>query len=128
MSSERTTKYIRLVQDFLALKGHATNAEIAEHVRLSFPDVSATTIHRITTRLVERGEISIGPPTTENATRLDANAAPHDHFQCLGCDCVRDLQLDPTILAALQTQLGDCRFSGSLTVQGTCANCLKEQP
>lgn len=109
------------------MQGHASNAEVLEHIRLEFPEVSATTIHRITTRMVERNEAGLGPVTIENSLRLDANTSPHDHFQCLTCDCVRDIQLGSDILTSLQAQLGDCRFSGSLTIQGTCANCLKEE-
>jgi Fe2+ or Zn2+ uptake regulation protein len=127
MSSERSTKYTRAVQEYLSAKGHASNAEITEHIRLQFPEVSATTIHRITARMIERSEAGTGPVTAENTLRLDANTTPHDHFQCLTCDCVRDIQLSPDILSLLQAQLGDCRFSGNLTIQGTCANCLKEE-
>lgn len=127
MSGERSTKYTRMVRDYLSEKGHASNAEIAEHIRLAYPEVSATTIHRITTRMVERKEAGLGPTTNDHALRLDANTLPHDHFQCVACDCVRDIQLDPAILASLQSQLGDCEFSGNLTIQGTCANCLKEK-
>lgn len=127
MSSERSTKYMRTVRDYLALRGHASNIEILGHVQQSFPQVSATTIHRVTSRMIERGEAGLGPITIEKTLRLDASAAPHDHFQCLQCDCVRDIQLDPSILKNLRSQLGDCKFSGNLTIQGICANCLKEK-
>jgi Fe2+ or Zn2+ uptake regulation protein len=124
---ERITKYTEAVFAYMQSKGHATNADIAKHLRKTYPDISATTIHRITTRMVERSELVLAPPALGNLTRLDSNTADHHHFQCLRCDCLRDIDLPPDIIELIQDRLGDCQISGQLNIQGVCAHCLKEE-
>ena len=56
---DRTTKYTSAVREFLAVQRHATNTEILAHLQAVYPDISATTVHRITARLYERGELQL---------------------------------------------------------------------
>lgn len=111
----------------MAAVGHASNADILAHLRVGFPELSATTVHRLTARMCERGELGSAPVTADHAARFDSNLAPHDHFQCLGCDGLRDMQLPDDIMSVLQKAAGDCTFSGRLTIQGTCTSCLKKE-
>lgn len=61
----RTTKYTVAVRWHMRRMGHATNVELLELLHKKYPKVSATTLHLLTTRMVERGELQIAPPGQE---------------------------------------------------------------
>lgn len=124
MQTQRRTKYTAAVQDYMTTAGHATNTQVLAHLQLSFPEVSITTVHRITTRMTEREELHVAPPTRDNAVRFDANLAPHDHFQCLKCDGLRDITIPEHLLQSIQKLTADCQLTGRLNIQGTCQACL----
>ena len=126
MTNGRTTKYTEAVKTFIDDVGHATNAQILQHLQATYPDVSATTVHRITARMVERGEIAFAPVTADKSARFDAKTTPHDHFQCTRCDCLRDIKLPPEVCEAIQCQMEDCKCDECLCVQGICKNCIKK--
>lgn len=124
---DRTTKYVVSVRDALAQRGHATNSEILDDVRTAFPEVSATTIHRVTARLLASGVIRLAPSGRQNAMRFDANAEVHDHFMCTICEQLCDTVLDHSIRQHIETLVGNgCSISGDLTVTGICKQCKKE--
>ena len=125
ITTSRTTKYTQAVQDFILAKGHATNAEILTHLHQTYPELSATTVHRITSRLVERGVIALAPSATDGSARFDANTQPHDHFACAHCTGLRDVKIDRKILHSLEDELGGCKITGQLLVQGSCSRCVK---
>ena len=127
MSTERMTKYVLAVQEYMHQAGHATNAQILAHLQQAYPELSATTVHRITARMVERGQLDVAPSGSDQSTRFDANTSPHDHFQCRGCDRLRDVDLPASVFEAMQQQIGDCKVSGRLVVQGTCARCMEKE-
>lgn len=126
MTDVRQTKYLQTAEDYMRTIGHATNAEVLTHLRQQFPELSATTVHRLTARMVERGKLAYAPVSPGNAVRFDINRSPHDHFECLACGCLRDVNLPADLLDSLQNVLGDCRFGGRLNVQGTCAKCIEK--
>jgi len=124
---ERTSKYIVATQALMQRLGHTTNAELLDELRRDYPELSATTVHRITTRMVERGELQLAPSAFHNVMRYDYNVAPHDHFICSRCDKLRDANLDVKIRPLIEQSIGDgCSISGSLTVSGVCKTCQKE--
>lgn len=123
ITASRTTKYSLAVQESIRMKGHATNAEIFEQLRGDYPELSATTVHRVTSRLVQRGLIGLAPQARDGAARFDANIAPHDHFSCSHCSGLRDVVLDRSIFQSLEKELGGCKITGQLLVQGTCSRC-----
>lgn len=124
---ERTTRYSAAIQDTMSRLGHATNNELLHILRLEFPSLSATTVHRITARLVERGELRLAPTGASNVLRFDANLTPHDHFMCEHCGLLRDANLGDIVRPQIEKAIGsDCSISGSLTVSGVCKQCHKE--
>lgn len=128
ISNDRETKYTTAVREAIAVCGHATNAELLETVQRTYPQVSATTIHRITSRLCERGELQLAPSGRENALRYDANLTPHDHFMCNECGLMRDAQLGDVVRPEIEAAIGDgCSLSGSLTVSGLCRRCAAQR-
>lgn len=126
MSTDRTTKYVYAVREHIQTVGHATNGELLAILRASFPDVSATTIHRITARMHERGELQLAPSGAANIFRYDANTTPHDHFMCEICGVIRDATLSAQVRPLIEQAIGDgCSISGNLTVSGVCKDCNK---
>lgn len=120
----RQTKYCNSIKSTLATKGHATNSELLIELRKSFPELSATTVHRATVRLSTRGEIGIAPSSKDGSMRYDANIEPHDHFLCNNCDLLRDTDVKDEITPILETSIGDCRISVRLTISGVCRECI----
>ncbi len=123
MQAVRETKYTQAIIDVLAELGHGTNSDIATKLRESYPDVSDTTVHRATTRLAERGQISVGPRDIDGSLRYDANTEPHDHFICTGCRGIRDIDIAKEIMPIVQEALGGCGVDGRLEIKGLCIHC-----
>lgn len=124
-TANRQTKYCRAIEDALATIGHATNAELLNMVQKTYPDVSATTVHRATARLAERGTIGVAPSRKDGSMQYDANAIPHDHFQCSVCGLLRDTNVKGKIIPILEASIDGCSISGQLTISGTCKHCAK---
>jgi len=121
----RQTKYCDAIKVALLVKGHSTNNELLIELRKSFPELSATTVHRATMRLASRGEIGIAPVGKDGSMRYDANIKPHDHFLCNSCDLLRDTDVKKKITPILEASIGDCQISGRLTISGVCRQCIK---
>lgn len=121
----RQTKYCSAIESVLPALGHATNAELLTELRKSFPEVSATTVHRATARLAARGSIAVAPSTKDGSMRYDANTAAHDHFSCSSCGLLRDADIKEKVIPILEASIGDCRISGQLTISGICKQCME---
>lgn len=124
----RQTKYCEAVLEALGVLKHATNNQILDFVRQVYPEVSVTTIHRVTARLKERRVIACAPKTTTAEERYDINPTPHHHFMCLSCERLCDVPEDERSRAAvdlLGAMSRRCKFAGMVTLQGTCEDCVK---
>lgn len=121
----RETKYCSAVRDCIAELGHATNSMVLDQLRKQYPSVSATTVHRVTARLYERGDVALAPPDRDCSMRYDANTKPHDHFLCSSCGLLRDTDVKEEIIPILEASIGNCKISGQLTISGTCKQCME---
>lgn len=124
-STARDTKYCRAILVYLQKTGHATNALILSALQKDFPNLSATTVHRATARLCERGSLRLAPPDQQGAIRYDANVSEHDHFTCSNCNRLGDVVIADSVRRSIESQLDGCRISGSLVIQGICKHCRK---
>ena len=122
-SDARQTKYTQAVIDCLNAGKHLSNNQLLERLRLTFPEISATTVHRITLRLSQRGVIGLAPATINGFLRYDANIKPHDHFVCLECDQIKDLDIKQNVMPYLKAELNDCDLKGRITISGVCRMC-----
>ena len=104
---------------------HATNAELLLKLRRHFPAVSATTIHRATARLAERGELGIAPTDTRGSIRYDVQTKQHDHFVCQKCGDIKDIFIEPMTKSTLKTLLSKYAKMDSITICGVCNGCKK---
>jgi len=124
MAHDRSSRYIVAVREYMKSVGHATNSELIEALRLRYPGVSATTVHRVTARMVERDELCYAPGGKDNAMRFDGNLTPHDHFLCEQCGMIKDAELSVAVRPLIERAIGDgCSISGRLTVFGRCKQC-----
>lgn len=124
--SQRQTKYCTEIKQQLTAAGHATNAQLLSKLRIKFPKLSATTVHRASSRLAGRGDIAIAPSDRAGSIRYDINAKPHDHFQCTSCESLIDANVRDKIAPIIEQSIGGCSISGQLTINGTCKNCVKK--
>ena len=121
----RQSKYCTAIEQAIAGLGHATNADLLKVLQVAFPNVSATTVHRATARLRDRGVIGIAPADLDGSVRYDANPAPHDHFMCSSCGLLRDAHVKEQVSKVLEDHIGDCQISGQLTISGICKSCIR---
>lgn len=123
----RITKNCKEIEQTLRSLGHASNTEILTALRKDNPTLSATTVHRATSRLASRGVIGIAPTYTDGSMRYDANTKPHDHFVCSSCGILRDTDIKDQVIPILQSYMNDCVISGRLTISGECKNCIRKE-
>lgn len=128
-TTSRQTKYAMAVLSALRELKHATNLDLLEEIRKSYPAVSATTIHRVTARLKDRGVIGCAPKSADGSERYDINPIPHHHFVCTSCSriCdVPDTDEARTVMYQLKNLNEECAIAGTLTMQGICKRCVKK--
>lgn len=118
----RMTYQTKLVLEVATQLGHSTNSDILRYARNSMPDLSATTVHRITTRLIKNGLLQYGPEL-HDARIIDANINSHDHFVCKACSGIKDIYLDNAVKLNIQKQVTNLSASASLTITGDCDLC-----
>ena len=126
MTTTRETKYTSEVHKIISDLEHGTNAEITNKLREKYKDVSETTVHRVTSRLCERGEIRQAPSDKSGAKRFDSNIKPHDHFTCTNCGGLKDIDVAEELIPVIEKALGGCKVNGRLLINGSCDRCLKE--
>lgn len=128
--NSRQTKYATAVYETLQELKHATNVQILESVQVLYPEVSATTIHRVTTRLKSRGVIGCAPKPTNGSERYDITPEPHHHFMCVDCSGICDVSETKEarrVIEQLKDLSGECAFAGTLTLRGICKRCVKKE-
>lgn len=123
----RDTKYSKAVLGIIATLEHATNLEIHELLKKDFPEVTHTTVHRVTIKLKNSGIISEAPKNQKGATRYDVNTKPHDHFMCNSCGGIRDIDVSEAVIPFINQALGECRVTGRLVINGSCEKCIKKE-
>lgn len=117
-----TTLQTEAVLAALRERGHATNLELHAALATTLPQLSLQSLHRITARLLERGEVGVGPSDGRNIV-LDARFTPHDHFVCTSCGGIIDLELPDSVIAVVQEQLGKNLVRDGIVMRGRCESC-----
>lgn len=118
----KNTPQTKLVLESLAELGHATNSELLESVHSQLPDLTITSVHRITVRLVQEGVAGLAPDR-EGTAVIDADPNPHHHFVCRDCHKIKDISLPADMIKTIQAQLPREILNGGLTVYGSCKEC-----
>ncbi|MEI6237730.1 MAG: transcriptional repressor [Candidatus Saccharibacteria bacterium] len=118
----RITPQTKAVLEYVHKSGHATNRQILYELNKVFPNLSATTVHRITLRMVSCGMLAKGPEI-EGSMTVDSNLKSHDHFICNNCEGLKDVILTAGLRRSLQTQTGLSILPSNLVIYGDCTNC-----
>jgi Fur family peroxide stress response transcriptional regulator len=121
----RKTPQTLLVRNLLLKKGHATNQQLAVEARKTFPDITNTTVHRITARLIN-AKLATYAPSLDHVKVIDANLKKHDHFLCRGCNKLLDIALGDEIFNNLQQQLPAPLSRHNILIAGTCVKCARK--
>lgn len=125
--ARRSSKYVDGVLRSLSHFGHATNGQITDDLRRSYPHLSDTTVHRITQRLSADGIIGVAPHSRDGDMVYDARVSSHDHFRCSRCDELRDIIVPAASRRLVKLAVGRSRVSGPILVAGTCEVCDNDQ-
>lgn len=120
----RNTIHSQAVIKILKQRGHATNYEIYNALKTSLPTLNLPSVHRITLRLVNEGLIGTAPQPS-GVTLLDSNPNAHDHFYCISCGGIIDIQLQESVIKVIQKQIGQNIVRQGLLISGTCEKCQK---
>lgn len=122
----KNTPQTKQVLESLKALGHATNSELLEAVRTQLPDITITSVHRITSRLVQEDMAGLAP-VRDGVTVIDCRPEPHHHFVCRDCYKVKDIELPSNMIATIQAQLPREIINGGLAVYGSCKDCPSAQ-
>lgn len=119
----RDTKYHVAIKKAFEAIDHPTNKQLLQHLQKEFPDLSATTVHRITARMVAQGKIGIAPNNKHGSTRYDINTDEHDHFGCQSCDRLCDANIRDKVMSVIKADMKECSIPGPIFLAGICENC-----
>lgn len=127
----RITKQSMAVRLLINEHGHISNQQLYELLNADSPNeiLSKTTVHRITKRLHEHGEIGLAPRSIDGEVRYDAIAKPHHHFMCSTCGRLCDIPHDEAVSAALsvlKSYATLCAVGSSAVLMGVCIDCRKK--
>lgn len=122
MKRMRTTVQTTRIIEEVRAAGHITNQELWQRVQSSLPNITLSSVHRITGRLRDTGVIGCAPVAAGESV-LDADPAPHSHFVCRGCHGVKDIELSDEVIASIQQQIDNDIVGNSVSIIGACAQC-----
>lgn len=122
-----TPQRLAILQYLEGNKEHPSAEEIYHHLKRQYPSLSLTTVYNTLEKLVSEGlvqEIMID----NERRRFDPNPVPHQHFFCLACRRVFDLQ-PPLPVPSLPREVeGFWVTKWEINLYGFCAACrLKEE-
>lgn len=105
-----------------ATKSHPTADWVYDRVRQKIPNISLGTVYRNLAQLEEMGQIS--RINADGHSRFDANLAPHDHFRCLTCSNIFDINMSHDDMAARLPADVPFKVTGfNLELLGVCNEC-----
>ena len=99
---------------------HPSAYEVYEKAREELPNISLGTVYRILNNLIETGKIKT-VQSINNIHRYDNNNWKHDHFICIKCGKVEDVEKikNKEINIINDNKVLDC----DITYKGICNKC-----
>jgi len=113
-------------QELVKTPDHPSAELLYQRIRKKIPTISLDTVYRTLTTLEKHGLVK-RVDTVESQAHFEAAGMSHHHVICNQCGKILDFQwdtLDSSPLSEILKQWGQVD-STSLTVYGTCSNCLK---
>ncbi len=119
-----TPQRLGVIKALLTCENHPSAEEVFVRVRRHQKHISLATVHRILEQFCRVGEARKVTPLHDTA-RYDGHVEPHHHVVCVGCRCVRDVEIpEADRLLKSIPNLGEFAvLGGSLEVYALCAKC-----
>ena len=127
MKRRNTEQKAAIYETIHGIGNHMTAEEVKKALDEKGQSVGLATIYRNLNLLCEEGVIQ--KFTVDDHSFFDGNAKPHDHFHCVRCGCIKDIdakynsQLDKKAMKDTGAKI----MNHSVTFNGICENCLKEE-
>ncbi len=124
MKLERNTYQRMVIKEYLKEnKTHPSAYDIYSAVKKKIPTVSFATVYNNLERMVENGELV--EINDGERKRFDPDLSEHDHFICLVCGTVYDIEkvVDVSKLEKLSFKI----ISHTTYVKGVCEKCYKKE-
>lgn len=129
MAAIKYSRQRKAIKDFLMTrKDHPTAETVYLNVRETYPHISLGTVYRNLTLLSDIGEIQklhLG----DGLDHYDADTHPHDHFLCMECGAVLDIDFRSDDDFNMDEQINsvfDGMITGHITYfHGICPECCK---
>lgn len=110
-------------------KDHPSAEVVYMHVKEDFPNISLGTVYRNLTQLADTGTIARLRFGELGIDHFDADTSPHEHFVCLHCNRVIDLDMgDISFIDEEAAKNFDGMIQGhNIYFCGLCKDCLQNQ-
>lgn len=128
MAAHKFSRQRECIREYLwSRTDHPTADMVYRAVRESYPSISLGTVYRNLSMMADEGEI-LRLDVGDGVDHYDARTAPHYHFRCRVCGCVKDLlDLDVGDIDTLASEMTNDRIEGhNLFFFGVCEDCLKK--
>ncbi len=126
--TKRFSAQREMIRDALTMLDHPTAAQVYDHIRSAYPQISLGTVYRNLGDMAAGGEVLrlsfAGAPD-----RFDMNTADHCHAACVWCGRIFDTDgsLPAALLreldAAVEKSTGIAVQSRAMLFSGACADC-----
>lgn len=119
-----TRQRLAVAEVLINSRDHPTAQEVYQRVCAVFPEIALGTIYNTIGTLIKSGliqSLSFG-----EATRYDANPAPHANLVCVRCGAITDAPDDggvTTLRENLCARVGFQPVSQRVDIYGVCARC-----
>lgn len=126
--NRRQTHQKELILSLIQGKGiHMTAEEVLQKVQEVDPKIGLATIYRNLNLFVE--EEKIQKVSGEGWSCYDGNPSPHDHFRCIDCGKLEDIEApyDMSLDQTIERKCGGKVLRHSTTYEGICKDCEKKR-
>lgn len=120
----RNTKQRQMILEVIQGEGKHMHAEDVYKALPEDANVGLATVYRNLNLLCEEGVIR--KIAGDHFSFYDGNPKPHDHFYCVCCGSIMDVERNDESLQ-ISSLPGVSVLSHTVTYEGICQNCLKEE-
>ena len=124
----RQTHQKDLILDIILGDGkHFTAEEVLDLVQQKDPSIGLATIYRNLGLFCEEGKIQ--KIEKDGVCIYDGNPKPHDHFVCLRCHSIEDMEDDynASLDKRAKRSIRGTILHHSTTFEGYCESCIKQE-
>ncbi len=127
MKRRKTEQKAAIYEIIHGVGRHMTAEEVKQALDEKELGIGLATVYRNLNLLCEEGTIQ--KFTHNNFSFFDGNPEPHDHFRCIRCGCVQDVQAsyNHALDKKAMKDTGAMILSHSATFEGICPKCIKEE-